>query len=298
LGEETVFGELDPRLSPVEHVDLQDRLATARADVEALQASLVAAQASFERARVLNAEDKNLSDRALQEAEARAKGEEARLTAARENVHQLEATLAATSGNGHLLPLSSRPGGEVVAVLAQPGESVENGQSILRLARFSRLIARIDLPAGETIDPSVATARILAVGHEDRPLRGDRIGLAADVDPQTLGQGILFRLSTDGVPLRPGAAVVAYLSVPGNPLQGVIVPRAAAVRYGGKVWAYAKTDADKFIRHEVTLDQSTDKGWFVTSGFAPGNRVVIVGAQVLLSEELKSQIQISEEGEQ
>src|SRR5206468_1974689 len=88
------IGVLEPRLAPIERVDLVTRLSDARADVEAADARVNAARAAFERARTLNADNKNISDRAVQEAEASLKTEEARLAAARRNVAELEAAAA------------------------------------------------------------------------------------------------------------------------------------------------------------------------------------------------------------
>ena len=48
-------------------------------------------------------------------------------------------------------------------------------------------------------------------------------------------------------------------------------------------------------REEVNLDRSTPRGWLVTQATPAGGRIVTVGAQMLLSEEQKSQIQILEE---
>ncbi len=76
-----------------------------------------------------------------------------------------------------------------------------------------------------------------------------------------------------------------------------MIPRAAVVRSEGRAWAYVRLGEQRFTRRVVTVDTPTERGWFVTSGFAPGDRIVVDGAQTLLSEELKSQIQIGDEGE-
>ena len=62
------------------------------------------------------------------------------------------------------------------------------------------------------------------------------------------------------------------------------------VRLGGKAYAFAQTSANEFVRRELTLDQPVDGGFVVAANFSPGERVVIQGAQLLLSEEFKSQI--------
>ena len=265
------MGAIEPRLAPIERVDLVTRLSDARADVEAAEARVNAARSSFERARILNADNKNISDRALQEAEASLKTEEARLAAARRNVAELEAAAARQAAGTTPMPLPVARGGEVVEILARPNETIESGQPIVRVARFDRLLVRVDVPAGETVDRN---------------------------DPSTLGQGFLFRIVGAAPSLRPGAAIVAYLQAPGAPQQGVIVPYSAIVRSGGKTWVFRQLEPDKFSRSEVAVDRTTGRGVFVMQGLKPGERVVSQGAQLLLSEEQKSQIQVGEEAEQ
>ncbi len=293
LADGAVAGVIEPRVAPATQVDLQTRLTSARGDEEAAAAALAAARAAYERARTLNAEGKIVSDKALQDAEAQLKSQQARLEAARANVALLTRSLAASRGPTGPMPLTVVHGGEVMEVTAQPGEAIESGQPVLRVARFETLVARVDVPPDEPIAPGAATARLLVVGLEDRSLTAERIGLAA-TDPRTQGQTWLFRVAANGLPLRPGQAVTAYLSAPGPERPGVVVPRSAIVRFQGQAWVYVAVGADRFTRRQITLDHPTSAGWLVTSGVAPGDRVIVEGPQVLLSEELRSQIQIGD----
>jgi multidrug efflux pump subunit AcrA (membrane-fusion protein) len=289
------FGIIEPRLVPFERLDVGNRLTNAQADIEAAQANVDASRAEYERLKALNT-NKNVSDRAVQEAEARLKGDQARVDAARKNVAQLEAAAKAQAGGAGPVALVTR-GGEVVEVFAHPNEAVESGQQVLRVARYDSMLARVDLPAGESANPNISVARIVPVGHEDREVRGERVSLASTVDPRTLGQGYLFRVTGLGAMLRPGAAITAYLQAPGKPTSGIVIPESAVVRSGGKIWVYRQAGDDQFTRAEVNPERSTARGLLVTQGIAPGDRIVTVGAQVLLSEEQKSQIQILEENE-
>jgi len=289
-----VVGQLEPRLAPVERVDLAARLAAARADLEAVTASLVAARAALERARTLNAEGKIVSDRSLQEAEARVRGEEARLHALTEAVGLIDASLTARSGATGSRPLAVAHGGEVVEVPVQPGETVESGQPLLRVARFDRLLARVYLAAGQSVEEMSPRARIVVFGHEGRPLGGERVALAAAADPTTRGQTVLFRVGSTGFPLRPGAAITAYIPIPGPTRAGVVIPRTAVVRSEGRAWVYVQLGEPRFRRQVVNLDAPTPGGWFAASGVGPGDRVVVDGAQTLLSEEFKSQIKLED----
>jgi hypothetical protein len=295
LPDRAVVGVVDPRLPPTDRITLNDRLASAKADIESSRAALTAAQAALERTRKLNADDKNVSDRAVQEAEARAAAEQARLTAATQSARLIESSLA--SAHDSATPLELNRGGEVVEVLAHPGESVESGQPILRVARFDQMLARVDVAAGEMVPPNTGSALIAPLGQEDHPIRGERVALAATIDPRTQGEPFLFRVTDSSLVLRPGLSVTAYFDIPGPARAGVIVPRSAVVRQHGRTWIYVQTSADQFARRAVLLEEPLNQGWFTRSA-SPGNRIVVTGAQTLLSEEFKSQIQVGEESQQ
>jgi multidrug efflux system membrane fusion protein len=287
----TVVGYIEPRLTQTERIDLAARLTQARADAAEAEAALAAARASYESKRELNAENKSVSDRVVEEAKAKLKSEEARRDAALEIVHLIESAGAAASAPTSRFELPIEQAGEVLDVPARPGEAVEAGQTLLRLARFGTLIARIELPLGQPFDEAAPTAVILPVGDEQHALVGQRIGLAAASEYSAArGPILLFRVATAGLALRPGAAVVAHVPTHGNQRTGVLIPRAAVIRLLGKAWTYVQTAGEQFARRELVNAEFTGDAWFVTRGFEAGQQVVTDGAQVLLSEELKAQI--------
>jgi hypothetical protein len=291
LADGVVVGMLQPRFSPLERVDLQGRLTTAQAETAAAAASLEAAKASYERLKLLNADNKTASDRQLQEADARSKAEAARLKAAVETVAAIEASLGARAGATGPMALTVDRGGEVVELLARPGEAVDSGQPILRVARYDRLLAKAALPAGGAAPTAAGTARILPLGREPQVLKGVRVGAA---EPQLLGDAALYGVDAPEARLRPGMAFTAYLPLPGEAAKGVVLPRAAMLRLEGEHWVWIRSADDQFTRREVEHARPVEAGWFVAEGFKPGEKIVVGGAQLLLSEELKSKFQTEE----
>jgi len=283
-------GWIEPRIGPIEQVDLATRIAQARAEAQQAAAELAAARVSYENKKMLNTGQKVVSDRALEEAEAKVKSEEARYRAANETVALVEACQA--GGEGMARPtLRVAQAGEAIAIHARPGEAVEAGQVLLRVARFDQMLARVQLPVGESIDLAIPSARVVPVGFEQLSLPGERIAQVSAADARPQGMVLLLRVAQGAAPVRPGTAVIAYLPAPGGEKTGVVIPRAAVVRTAGKPWAYLQTSDDTFVRREVPVDKPTDDGWFASSGFAVGDRIVVDGAFALLSEELKPSIE-------
>ncbi|MDQ2775358.1 MAG: HlyD family efflux transporter periplasmic adaptor subunit [Acidobacteriota bacterium] len=288
------IGVVRPRLTAVDQLTLKERLVSARTEAEAAQSSVTAARVEVNRLKQLNADNKNASDKSVEEAVARLSAEDARLKAAQGSVQLIGDTLQPESDEG-AAPLEMAKGGQVLEVSAQPGESVESGQTLIRVASFNHLLARLYVPPGQTIDGSVLRATIMPTGGGNDAIPARRVSLAASIDPKYQGEILLFRLSQSKAQLRPGQAVTARLAMPGPEEHGVLIPSRAILRYQGQTWVYVQTEAGEFVRRAVTLDHPARGGWLVTSGFQPDQQVVVSGGQVLLSEEMKSQLESDEQ---
>jgi hypothetical protein len=288
ISADAVVGLLEPRLAPADQISLANQLATARAEQTAAQSAVATASAAYERARILNADNKNVSDRALEEARTRAASEQARLQTATDSIALLERSLRGSGPAGsHQLRLDRS--GEVTEVSAQPGEAVEAGAPILRVASFDQLLARIDLPVGEQA-PSSTSARIVVSGYEHQPITAERVGLSTGTQPAAPTQSVLFRFRNTIPGLRPNLAATAHIPIAGTSRTGVVIPFSAIVRTGGQAFAYVQIADNQFVRKPVSLDQVAADGYMTTTGFAAGDRIVVQGAQMLLTEEFKSRL--------
>jgi len=223
-------------------------------------ASLEASTKEYQRLKGLYAQEQNVSTRALEAAEATMKKDQALVEAAKTK-------LSLTVG--------------------QAAMNQSNVQEVIRpFTSFQAALVRIDLPFGESLKVTPQSGRMAALSAEEHPIPAEFLGPAPAADPQTQGQGFLFVLRTNALP--PGAAVIGWLQMPGETQRGIIVPRAAIVRHEGELFVYVQTDEETFRRQEIHAERPVENGWFVRTGLAPPDKVVVTGAQQLLSEELKA----------
>ncbi len=237
-------------------------LAALVAEIASARAALDASTKEFERLSLLNKQGQNASTRAVEAAEAAVKRDRILVDAA-------ELKLVTAWGK----PIASQPD--------LPG-------FVHSLATLQTTLVRVDLPLGHALKSPPLGCHVAAPASEEDLFEAQLLGPATSADPQTQGQGFFFLLRTNAFP--PGAAVVAWLSTAGEAENGVIVPRAAPLRHEGGTFIYLQTASDTFQRKEIELEHPTETGWFVGEGLKPQEKVVIVGAQQLLSEELKGQL--------
>jgi hypothetical protein len=173
-------------------------------------------------------------------------------------------------------------GESVTRWAANPGS--QTMRSLLQQTSFLvQLVVPSQLPRA-SLRNRIAIAPAIA-RNNTRP--ATFVSASPQVDAAFPGETYFYLVNGGG--LRTGMRVVARFGL-GSPATGVIIPSAAVVWHAGKAWAYVKDDDDSFARFEVLTNDEMEGGWFNSAGFDNDDEVVVSGAQLLLSEELKYQI--------
>lgn len=204
-------------------------------------------------------------------------------------------------------PLAVPRAGVVTRVSAQPGELVQAGQELVQLTDFREPLARVVWRFDVPLDPP-PTVRIAPFGTSGTGALARYIAPAAEVDTLTRAPAFLYRVSKGWLGARPGLPIVATIADPRSTAVGRFVPTDAVVQWDALSWVYVQRDvpgasgapaAHTYVRRRVDTSRPVDGGWLAPStpprGLRTGDRIVIRGAQQLLSEEFRARIQVGEE---
>ncbi|GAA0307426.1 efflux RND transporter periplasmic adaptor subunit [Sphingomonas oligophenolica] len=169
--------------------------------------------------------------------------------------------------------------GVVVETLAEPGQVVSAGQIVVRLAQAGPREATISLP--ETVRPAIgsaARANIYGVPAWGAA-RLRQLSDAADPKSRTFDA----RYSLEGPPAAAplGATVRIALPLAGK-ASGMQIPLAALYDsgHGPGVWVLTGGEP-KVAWRRVTIAGLSDETATISSGLAPGERIVALGAHLL-----------------
>ncbi|MBV9494181.1 MAG: hypothetical protein JOZ54_08040 [Acidobacteria bacterium] len=235
--------------------------ATAESQRRQFASHLDATRAELERSRALNADNKNISDRALQDAAAAAEADAAQLRAAEASLVAIES--AARQKWGPTLAAGA-------VRQSSWARSLLNGQaSLLELAFQS-----------DATPPATVTVR--SAGGRERVVH--LLGAAPRVDAR-LQHAAFDYLATPASEFPVGLSV-EVLARPANATNGALVPSRAVVWDDGAATVFVETSPEKYEPKRIAATTRVDEG-FVENGLAIGTRVVVEGAQQLLSERHK-----------
>ena len=263
--DEAVASAIVMDLQPL--IDLRTRHAAAATERATATALLDAARQEYERNRALHAQDQNVSLKVLQAAQANERAAAARLSAATLAVADLQGALRTKFG-------------DTLAQWATDPQSTP----LQRLLAHREVLLQVTAPLGTA---GTDAPRIEVAGTDNRRQGATFVARAQQADPSLAGTGAIYRTAATSATAN-GARLLAF--VPrgdATASAGVVVPASAMVWFGGQPWAFVQTTPERFARVPVPVTAPMSNGYFVRQGIQPGARVVVSGAQLLLSEELK-----------
>ena len=236
----------------------------------------------YQRLKTLNEDDKNVSDRAVQEALALINADKA-------NVTSSELQLKSLYINTKL------QWGEALAQLAFEDKLAPH---LARLLDRRNALIQVSLPLNTAIPKAGSTINVTPFNDSTSLIQAVYISPASTSDSSGFGKTFYYSAPADL--LRIGMRVnVNIANNASTAASGVIIPSTAVVWYAGKPWAYFKQDnkqdknktgLDQFVRRPISTDSEVGagigNGWF-NHGVDENSEVVVSGAQLLLSEEFK-----------
>ncbi|MHB1273142.1 MAG: efflux RND transporter periplasmic adaptor subunit [Rhodanobacter sp.] len=250
-------------LDPQPLLALAANLQAMHARVLAADAAAKAAGAQAKRSQALYRQGENTSLRDMQAAQATATAAQAQRMMARAE------QAAAHSG-------ARSQWGPVLARLTARGP-----QALHDYADGHASLLEVVLPNG-TRAPTGNSIQVWSTDGQ----RSTATLLSASPRADAVVQGPTFFYRTTAAGLRSGQRLSATVPLDSAVRQGVNVPTAAVIWYAGQPWVYVETAAGQFQRRP--LDQVRDaQGWFQARGFHAGEKVVVRGGELLLSQEMQ-----------
>ncbi len=255
-----------------------DALIAAKTRLLNLQAELASARASheqhqtqYERLKLLNSDDKNVSDLAVQEAYVLVNKDKVILNSKLLEIDNLRSSIKLSWGES----------------LAKLALSEQSNSTFEKLMSRNNVLVQVSLPSN-TPDPSIGDGLDITPLNSTHIIRAEYVSAATEAD--IIGAGKTFYYSAPASHLRIGMRVavetISAKSSKTTKSNGVVIPSNAVVWYAGTPWAYFKQGEDQFIRKPIAANTEVDTGWF-NKGIDSDSEVVVRGAQLLLSEEFK-----------
>jgi len=252
-------------------VDYNSQYQQLKAQLAVAESVLPNHQLQYQRYKQLNEDDKNVSDKAVQEAQALVINDQTQIKTAQAQLKALTDTIIAQWGQ----PLA-------MLVTQHPAPS-----PLRDLLMQKKVLVQVSFPLNFKAPEGNSSLLITPIQDEVPPIRADYVSQSIQTDISNIGKTYFYSAPADY--LRVGMRVNVVPANASSSMKGVLVPNQAIAWHGGMAWIYVKTKPDTFLRKPVASDIELDNGWFDNS-LTPGTEVVTRGAQLLLSEEFKFQI--------
>ncbi len=244
---------------------------TGKAQLAKAKEELSISKAEYERKKQLY-EKQLASEQEFQSAKAAYSSDEADISSAAANINSLKNSL-----------------------IEEWGDRLANwifndSKELQKLLSFKNKLIQISLPPDE--NDIIIPDKIYIITSSDTKRITCRFESAGHLANSQFQTKSLYYTTTSlgGKQLMSGSNVKAYLPT-GKKSTGIIIPSESIILYQGSSWIYVKISSGKFQRVKINTGSPSHGGFFISpkDELKPGSEIVTQGAQLLLSEELKSQ---------
>jgi hypothetical protein len=157
-------------------------------------------------------------------------------------------------------------------------DSITSGQQVL---------LSISVPANKILPQGTENIFAHPTGDRKKAIAAKFISAALQANQLSQGENFFFLAANTG--LRAGMRITAWIPQPSK-LSGVIFPETALLWHLGQAFVYLETQPQTFTRYTISDPIKSPTGFFVQDPDLVGKKIVVTGAQTLLSEEFRSQI--------
>jgi hypothetical protein len=230
---------------------------------------------NYERFKLLNDDNKIISDKALQEAKVSFENTRIKLYASQELVSGIKQNIRAQWG-------------ETILSMIDQGLKKELFEFLLQ---DKARIVKVTLPENADNEPPRSISLALIDSLNEKFL-ANYLAESPTLDKSIKGKTYFYIVYSNK--LRIDSKVIANLiqdNLSSELGKYLAIPKEAVVWNAGQAWVYIKTGENKFLRKMIETDNEDSNGWIVKEDYIKENDLIVInGAQLLLSEEFKYQI--------
>ena len=153
-----------------------------------------------------------------------------------------------------------------------------------------RLI-KITVPVNQTLDIIPKEIKVSPSNQPKKTYKATLISKAEDIDQAIQGKSFYYYVTENDleIGLKLKAFIVSDKIESDNTY--LFIPKESVIWSSGKAWVFIKNNEGNFLRRPLPRLLEIDGGWIIKEGIIMKNdKIVVDGAQLLLSEEFKYQI--------
>ena len=156
-----------------------------------------------------------------------------------------------------------------------------------KLLAGNSVLLKITVPRSVAVGDLNSHITFSADGQPEHSIPAEFLS-PSPVKDQIAGNSYFFIAQTNT--LQTGTRVTGWVPQSSHSRQGIMIPESAIIWHNAMPWVYLQMGDQHYVRRSLQHYIKVNRLWFVTDQFSAGERIVVTGGAVLLSEELRNQI--------